>query len=192
MAESPSPFDSLAAMSKEKSVEDEEKMSDKENDGASQKLKTNMPEGSVTANNTDKGSSMTKDASLVLSEFDLPELTEPRGSKRLNEIEELNIENKRSRTVIIDSDDEVEVKDLDSLDKLEGHFDHKENTIEYEGGSLSSRRPNDKYLCTTCDRVAAEVKQHPLLKVIVCADCRCAMEAKMQAKVWSWLCLLLC
>lgn len=41
---------------------------------------------------------------------------------------------------------------------------------------------NDKFHCTACDEVAAEVHTHPLLKVIICQDCKCSIEAKMQEK----------
>ncbi|KAF5735221.1 protein CHROMATIN REMODELING 20 isoform X4 [Tripterygium wilfordii] len=75
--------------------------------------------------------------------------TESRGSKRSNESEDLNIDNKKSRTVIIDGDAEAE-QGLDAM-----------------------------FQCTACDKMAVEVHPHPLLKVIICRDCERLLEEKM-------------
>lgn len=40
----------------------------------------------------------------------------------------------------------------------------------------------DKFHCTACDEVVAEVQTHPLLKVIVCQECKCSIEGKIHVK----------
>lgn len=120
---------------------------------------------------------MSNDASSVLSESASPILIEPRGSKRSNESEELNFDNKKSRIVIIDGDDEADVVKDKSVSNV-----NISNSIDADP---CSSRSDDKFHCTACDKVAVEVHPHPLLKVIICKDCKYLMEEKMLLKVWA-------
>ncbi|KAM1354098.1 hypothetical protein ACFX2H_033496 [Malus domestica] len=131
-----------------------------------------------TANNIDQESITSNGSSPVTSS------SEARGSKRLSEDEELNIDNKRSRTVIIDSDDDTPLKDNSDCNaiKSEDQSYVEENICIAATGGLPSQSLNDKLYCTACSKHAVEVCSHPLLKVIICADCRCLLEKKMQVK----------
>ncbi|KAM1251149.1 hypothetical protein ACFX2I_033548 [Malus domestica] len=129
-----------------------------------------------TANNIDQESITSNGSSPVTSS------SEARGSKRLSEDEELNIDNKRSRTVIIDSDDDTPLKDNSDCNaiKSEDQSYVEENICIAATGGLPSQSLNDKLYCTACSKHAVEVCSHPLLKVIICADCRCLLEKRMQ------------
>jgi transcriptional regulator ATRX len=59
----------------------------------------------------------------------------------------------------------------------------QENTGDPTTDCNPSQGSNEKFLCTACDKVAVEAHSHPLLKVIVCKDCKFLMEEKMHAKV---------
>ncbi|KAM1526312.1 hypothetical protein FF1_010696 [Malus domestica] len=130
------------------------------------------------ANNIDQESITSNGASPVTSS------SEARGSKRLSEDEELNIDNKRSRTVLIDSDDDTPLKDNSDCNaiKSEDQSYVEENICISASGGLPSQSLNDKLYCTACSKHALKVCSHPLLKVIVCADCRCLLEEKMHVK----------
>lgn len=145
--------------------------------------KTDFLDGPETSNDVDKGSSLSN-GNLVPSESTLPNSIVSRGSKHLLETKEPDIENKRSRTVVIDSDDEFQAKDaVFSTGKVEDQSDLKENAGEFGADSLPSNNLNEKFHCTACNKIALEVHPHPLLKVIICADCKTVIEEKMKVKV---------
>ncbi|KAL5566846.1 hypothetical protein UlMin_030010 [Ulmus minor] len=145
---------------KEKTHENGETMPDHESGASCQNLRTDLPEGFETSDDVLKG--CLKSDSI-----------EPRGSKRFNETEEPDIENKRSRT-IIDLDVDAQMKDsVNSAVNLEDHSDLKENIGESDADSL------EKFYCTACGKMAVEVHSHPLLKVIICTDCKSLIEEKM-------------
>lgn len=144
----------------------------------SQNLRENVPESSETSNDFDKKQSMTNGNSVD---------TEPGGSKRPIESEELNVNSKKIRTVIIDSDDEADiVKDKPVCNgiKVEDQSILQENNGDLGADCHPSEGQNEKFQCTACNKVVVEVHAHPLLKVIICKDCKCLMEEKMHVKVW--------
>ncbi|XP_048324064.1 protein CHROMATIN REMODELING 20 isoform X2 [Ziziphus jujuba] len=126
----PSPVDCPASVLNKKSSEDGENMPNND-----------VPNGFEHSNNVDIGSITNSSSSMPSDSM----------SKHLSESEELTLEKKRSRTVIIESDDEAQ------------------NVTE-------------KFHCTACNKMVIEVHSHPLLKVIICADCRGVMAEKMQMK----------
>ncbi|QHO34705.1 protein CHROMATIN REMODELING 20 isoform X1 [Arachis duranensis] len=109
----------------------------------------------------------------------LDDIIEQRGTKRLND-GELDTDNKKSRTISDDSDDDT--------DAIEDKVDRNMSTLEEKGllnsgaDTLPSVCPNEKFHCTICHQVALEVHSHPLLKVIICGDCNCLMEEKICRK----------
>jgi hypothetical protein len=102
--------DNSNPVSNGKTCEDGNGLPNNHNEVACQNVKTDMLEASETCNDLDNKGPMSNAPSF--SEPALADSTEPRGSKRPNESEELNDNNKKSRTVIIDSDGETHsVKD---------------------------------------------------------------------------------
>ncbi|XP_077229028.1 protein CHROMATIN REMODELING 20-like isoform X2 [Tasmannia lanceolata] len=107
------------------------------------------------------------------------ESSELSGSKRSHDDEDLQNENKRSRTVIIDSDDELHVVEENSASEV----------IEIVASSPASSclrvsADSKDFHCSVCSEVlrASEVHRHPLFEVIICENCKCLMEEKMQQK----------
>ncbi|XP_062144098.1 protein CHROMATIN REMODELING 20 isoform X2 [Alnus glutinosa] len=155
---------------------------DNSNPDACQSVKTDVLEGSESSIDLGEKRPISNGDSL-LSESALPDYTEPRGSKRPNESEELKADNKKSRAIIIDSDDETHfVKDNSVCNgaNVDSQSDSKEKIRDSGAGSVPLLSPNEKFDCTACSKIAVEVHQHPLLKVIICWDCKCLMEEKMQ------------
>ncbi|KAE9611986.1 putative DNA helicase chromatin remodeling SNF2 family [Lupinus albus] len=113
----------------------------------------------------------------------LADVEEQRGTKRPND-SEIDTDNKKCRTVTIDSDDEADV--------IEDKLDCNANTIKDQsevkeglcnrGADSPSDSLDEKFFCTICDNVALEVYSHPLLKVIICGDCSFLMKEKIHAK----------
>ncbi|KAG5232712.1 protein CHROMATIN REMODELING [Salix suchowensis] len=118
------------------------------------------------------------------SVFPESDASEPRRSKRPNESEDLSINNKKIRTVVIDSDNEADILEDKSGHniKVEDQSTLQENNRDPSVGCNPSQGSNEKFQCTACDKVAVEVHSHPLLKVIVCKDCKFLMEEKMHVK----------
>ncbi|XP_008807947.1 protein CHROMATIN REMODELING 20 isoform X2 [Phoenix dactylifera] len=102
--------------------------------------------------------------------------------KRSRENEDAAIDNKRSRTVIIDSDDEVQELNSKSASHAPSkeqdsplHVKKEVDIIDVDG--LPSPCPKDisrNFRCTACSNVlkASEVHRHPLLDVIICGNCK--------------------
>lgn len=111
--------------------------------------------------------------------------SEQRGEKRSHESEDADDDSKRSRTVIIDSDDEEHARD----DKYVSSLQVKEEIDVVNVDNLPSLSSNGTFHCTACAKVvvACEVREHPLLKVIVCESCRCIVEERMLEKVCNKL-----
>lgn len=165
--------DCPASVSNKRSYEDGESMPSND-----------VPEGFETTNNVEKGSSIINSSSSLPCESTLPDSIEPRLSKHQIESKEPNIENKRSRIVTLDSDNEAQMKDsVSKRVKLEDQSDLKENTVDSVADSLPSQNGTEKFHCTACNKMTVDVHSHPLLKVIICADCRSVLQEKMQVKV---------
>ncbi|KAH9771399.1 protein CHROMATIN REMODELING 20 [Citrus sinensis] len=145
------------------------------NEVALQNLETGVLESSVKERSLSNGISSVSDSAL-------PDSSELRGIKRSNESEEPNSDKKRSRTIIIGSDEADVVKDECST-KLEDHSVSPENINDAAtDNSLHSQSVSEKFYCTACNNVAIEVHPHPILNVIVCKDCKCLLEKKMHVK----------
>ncbi|KAG2693959.1 hypothetical protein I3760_08G119200 [Carya illinoinensis] len=171
-------------ISNEKTWEDGNGVPNNHNDFACQNVLTDVFDHSEASNDVDDNVPICNVASLT-SESVLPDYTEPRGSKRPNENQELKVDFKKSRTVVIESEDETNsLKDNSpcNVANVDPQTESKENICDSGVNSLPLQSPNEKFYCTACSKVVAEVHQHPLLKVIVCRDCKCLMEEKMQVK----------
>ena len=182
------------AVSREKTCGNVEGMLNNNDDGACQILKTEVPESIEMSDTLDKERPMNNGKLSVLSDSALPDSPTSKGFKRSHDNGELDVDNKRIRTVIIDSDDEThEVGNVsDSLasnvTKIENQSVLQENEGDFVGaGSLRSKNLYGNFHCTACNKVAIEVHCHPLLKVIICEDCKCSIERKMRVKVWTVL-----
>lgn len=187
------------AVSREKTRGNEEGMPNNNDDGSCQNLKTEVPESTEMSDTLDKERTMSNGKSSVPSDSALPDATESKGFKRSFDNGELDVDNKRSRTVIIDSDDEThEVGDVSNslasnITKIEDRSVLQENGGDsVVGGSHHSKHLYGNFHCTACTKVAIEVHCHPLLRVIVCGDCKCLIERKMCVKVWTVLNICYC
>ncbi|GMP68033.1 hypothetical protein CsSME_00027792 [Camellia sinensis var. sinensis] len=158
------------------------------NDMTSQNLKPDVDENIEISDDIDKRKPISNGSSFVFSESALPDLTEPRGSKRSHDSEELGTDSKKTCTVIIDSDDEAHIMGDKSTICIETVLDDQSHLQEGYAddslcaGSTHSKSSTENFHCTACDKVAVEVQTHPLLKVIVCRDCKCLIEEKMRIK----------
>ncbi|WCJ21115.1 DNA repair and recombination protein RAD54-like [Euphorbia peplus] len=119
------------------------------------------------------------------SESLLSDFTEPKRSKRPNEIEEPAIDAKKIRTVIIDCDNEADIM----MDNSVGDASKVDNGSALHSSIVGSgaddplaQRVNGEFYCTVCDKIAVEVHSHPLLKVIICKDCKYHIEDKLHVK----------
>ncbi|KAH7571822.1 hypothetical protein JRO89_XS04G0150700 [Xanthoceras sorbifolium] len=149
---------------------------------AGKNLMTDLLGDSGTFDNFDKERSMSNGTTST-SESALHDSTEPRGCKRSNESEEPENDKKRNRTIIIDCDGQAdELKDKSESTKLEDLSILHENINSVTDNSIPSQSVNEKFYCTVCHKVAIEVHPHPLLKVIVCKDCKCLLEEKIHVK----------
>ncbi|KAA3472957.1 protein CHROMATIN REMODELING 20 [Gossypium australe] len=160
--------------------EDRECVPNNENGVACQILKDDVLESFESCKLT-----RTQSSPNGMSELDMSGSGIPVGSKRSNEDMEANENNKKARTVITASDDEANITVKDDLisSKLEDQFTMPEKTDAGVGvESISSECLTDKFICTACHKLAVEVQQHPLLKVIICRDCKCFLEEKMHMK----------
>ncbi|XP_068665822.1 protein CHROMATIN REMODELING 20-like isoform X2 [Aristolochia californica] len=124
------------------------------------------------------------------------------GSKRSYDSDDFENDAKRSRTVIIDSDDEVHV-----VEKISSNGTSCE-TSAVARSALKARKAIDivdadafpspspigsrflvaedsmSFHCTACSKVlrVSEIKRHPLLEVIICEHCNCMVEERMHQK----------
>lgn len=173
MCKSPSILECSASISNKKTYEDGKSMPNND-----------VPEGSETTDNVDKGSSVSNGNSSLPCGSALPNSIEQRLSKQQIESKDLDIENKRTRIVTIESDDEAQRNDSTCKRvKLADQSDLKENNGDSVADSLPSQNGTEKFHCTSCNKLTVEVHSHPLLKVIICGDCRSVMKKKMQVKV---------
>ncbi|KAK6915312.1 SNF2, N-terminal [Dillenia turbinata] len=115
------------------------------------------------------------DEETQISESVLPDLTEMKGIKRSRDCEKLE-DNKMGSTVVIDSDEE----------EMETRFTTDTCNVKNIGSdpvdSLPSSNQNVDFQCTGCGKVVSEVHAHPLLRVIVCMDCKLLIVKKMDLK----------
>lgn len=148
-------------------------------------LKNDLLDNSGAFDDVDKERSMSN-GSTSTSESGLLDSTESRGCKRKNDNEEPVHDGKRNRSIITDCDGEVDVLEDKSVSaKLEDSSVLHENINSEAGYSNPSQSMKEKFYCTACHKLAIEVHSHPRLKVIVCKDCKCLLQAKMHPKVWT-------
>lgn len=131
----------------------------------------------------DKVKPMNIDPLSELSKSSLPDV-EHRCTKRQNDGEEYS-DAKKSRTVNISSEDEADVIENNIVRNTNVLEDQSEmqGTCTSVADSLPSQHLDEKFCCTICDKVALEIHEHPLLKVIICRDCNSLMEEKKRVKV---------
>ncbi|XWS57776.1 hypothetical protein CRYUN_Cryun09bG0202200 [Craigia yunnanensis] len=176
--------DDSDSISNKENREDREGVSNNKNGVACQSLKNDVLE-SFESCKLDRTRSSPNGISSGHVESDTSDSGKPVGSKRSNEDMEVNDNNKKARTVIIASDDEADIMVKDELisSKLEDQFTFPEKSGDAVGvESDSSQHLTEKFNCTACHKLAIEVQQHPLLKVIICIDCKCLLEEKMHMK----------
>ncbi|XP_057868490.1 protein CHROMATIN REMODELING 20 isoform X1 [Cryptomeria japonica] len=130
-------------------------------------------------------------SSLMLL-FENQSQPKPNILKRSCESEDLDLHIKRMRTVIIDSDDETDVKEngvrdshycqLETVTKTAA-VTHEVVDLEmisddevppYKDVSVGAHKHPKEFKCTACGKLlkASGVKQHPLFEVIICKDCK--------------------
>ncbi|XP_054817178.1 protein CHROMATIN REMODELING 20 isoform X2 [Prosopis cineraria] len=116
-----------------------------------------------------------------LSKSLLPDVNH-RGTKRLNDGEEY-YDAKKGRTTI-NSGDEADAVENNIVRNANALDDQSEmqGTCTSIADCLPSQHLDKKFCCTVCDKVAFEVHQHPLLKVIICRDCYSLTEGKKRVK----------
>ncbi|XP_019102767.1 uncharacterized protein LOC104882828 isoform X2 [Beta vulgaris subsp. vulgaris] len=109
------------------------------------------------------------------------------GCKRACEDEELDHEAKRSRTGILESDSETQTPNCNFLDSREANdMVVEEDLFAQEIGNeamkvaTSLENVYEKFFSTACGKVTKEICECPLLKVIVCGQCKCVIEAKIR------------
>lgn len=98
------------------------------------------------------------------------------GSKRPSDSVELS-DSKKCRTVNTDSSDVEHV----AVDGSASPCSMSENDQPDKQGNGDATI--DEFHCTACDKVANEVHTHPLLKVIICRNCKYSLEEKMKETV---------
>ncbi|MCD7462186.1 hypothetical protein HAX54_047949 [Datura stramonium] len=110
---------------------------------------------------------------------------EAKGLKRLHNSEEMEPQSKKSRIITLDSDEEdlpgERLSPTCSLSETGGQSNpQRDGDNVLPVSSIPACNEKQNFRCTACDKVANEVRAHPLLKVIVCLDCKTSMKTKMQ------------
>ena len=99
------------------------------------------------------------------------------GSKRLYDDEGLDHETMRSRTSILESD----TKPQTSNKGVVGSCASNDILVEEKPFVEENRSCNNFYeqlYCTVCCKATNEIHKYPLLKVIVCEQCKCVIKEK--------------
>lgn len=110
---------------------------------------------------------------------------EAKGLKRLHNSEEMEPQSKKSRIITQDSDEEDILGEmLSPTCNLSETGDQSNPRRDGDNvlpvSSLPACHEKQNFRCTACDKVAIEVHAHPLLRVLVCLDCKTSMKTKMQ------------
>ncbi|XP_024988979.1 protein CHROMATIN REMODELING 20 isoform X4 [Cynara cardunculus var. scolymus] len=102
------------------------------------------------------------------------------GSKRPSDSVELS-DSKKLRAMNTDSAD-VELVAADGCTSPCSASETLDPSDQQGNGdaTVDTNDPNDEFHCTACDKVANEVYTHPLLKVIVCRNCKYLLEEKLK------------
>ncbi|KAJ9542426.1 hypothetical protein OSB04_028932, partial [Centaurea solstitialis] len=102
------------------------------------------------------------------------------GSKRPSDSVELS-DSKKLRTTNTDSAD-IELVAVDECTSPGSVSETLDQSDQQGNGdaAVDTNDPNDEFRCTACDKVANEVHTHPLLKVIVCRNCKYVLQEKLK------------
>ncbi|XP_055834893.1 protein CHROMATIN REMODELING 20 isoform X2 [Solanum dulcamara] len=110
---------------------------------------------------------------------------EAKGLKCLHNSEEMELQSKKSRIITPDSDEEdlpgEMLSPTFSLSETGDQSNPQRNGDNVlPVSSLPACNDKQNFRCTACDKVAVEVHAHPLLRVVLCLDCKTSMKTKMQ------------
>lgn len=105
---------------------------------------------------------------------------------------------KRSKTVIIESDDEMQIDSKSALQNDgEGSLARAEKVVDVidldpfpsQSPKLSDKSLSKAFKCTICTEMltASDVHRHPVLDVIVCGPCRFLVIEKNRLEVNAYL-----
>lgn len=130
-----------------------------------------------------KSNEVTSVIDATVSEHEID--AEAKGLKLLHNFEEMEPQSKKARIIIPDSDEEdLPGKMLSptcSLSETEDQSNPQrdgDNVLPVSSLPVCNEKQN--FRCTACDKVAIEVHAHPLLRVVLCLDCKTSMKTKMQ------------
>ncbi|KAK9673254.1 hypothetical protein RND81_12G156000 [Saponaria officinalis] len=118
------------------------------------------------------------------SELLLAQSAKPtQGSKRSHDDELLDPEAKKIRSCILETAD----KDRTPTDNNEAACNEPKNNLTAEEDCVqplnvepTSQKMGEEFCCTACGKSTYNVHQHPLMKVIACEQCKCAIEKRMK------------
>ncbi|ONK70933.1 uncharacterized protein A4U43_C04F3010 [Asparagus officinalis] len=154
------------------------------------------------AANTDNGNNLADSSKANILVSDGIEKQNPNvndSCKRSHDGDDMEADNKKCRTVVIDSDDEVQLVNLASDDchvpNRDAHLPPKGKVVDIidvdilpspclSNQKLCRRGDERNFHCTACYESlrASEVRRHPLLQVIVCETCSLLLEERMNQK----------
>ncbi|CAI0385224.1 unnamed protein product [Linum tenue] len=105
-------------------------------------------------------------------------------AKRSNEDEDLNISHKKIRAGFGSDDDTNVVKGdlVSNAIKVEDRSAVQNNANDATADNNLSEALDQRYSCTACDNITPEILSHPLLRVIVCRECKYLVEEKLRLK----------
>lgn len=120
---------------------------------------------------------------------------EAKGLKCLHNSEEMEPQSKKSRIITPDSDEEdLPGEMLSPTCSLSETGDQSNPQRDGDNvlpvSSLPACNEKQNFRCTACDKVAIEVHAHPLLRVVLCLDCKTSMKTKMQVN-YNHFCLVI-
>ncbi|CAI0433576.1 unnamed protein product [Linum tenue] len=148
-----------------------------------QKLKKVTIEGSEALANFDTEHFLSNGMSV--SSVSASDANETARAKRSNEHEDLNASHKKIRTLGFSSDNDTNIVkgDLGSdAKKVEDQSAVHNNANDATADHNLSQALDQKYSCTACDKSTPEILTHPLLRVIVCKECKYLIEEKLRRK----------
>jgi len=140
-------------------------------------------------------------ANVVVSDGTEKENPNVNGSSKCShDSDDMEVGNKRCRTVVIESDDEVQLVNITSdncrTPNKDPHSPSQTKSVDIidvdilpspclSKQNLCRRDDESSFHCTGCYEGlrASEVRRHPQLQVIVCESCSFLIEEKMKLKV---------
>lgn len=105
------------------------------------------------------------------------------GSKRSRDDELMDPEAKRTRNSILENGNKAQPltdnNDVTAFSELNNHLAADADYVQPLKVAPASQKTGEKFYCTACGKSTVSVYQHPLLKVISCEQCKCALEKRM-------------